>query len=399
MAAAIMSVNAVAIDALLPALAAVGDALQAGQGNRRQWLITVYLLGFGLLQIVYGTLSDHFGRKPLLMIGLALYAAFAGLCTLSGSFELTVLMRLLQGCGGAASVLAISIIRDRYEGAQMARVMSLAFMLFLGVPIFAPSLGQLILLLASWQWVLGAITLFGLLLLPWVALRLPETLPAQRRMPLSFASVAQAIGAVLTQRASLGYTLATTVLFGALFGIVNSGQQLFAGVFHAAAMFPVVFGVVAACVAAAAVLNGRLVSAHGIRRTSHAALLGYLGVAVVHALVAWTGQEGPWLFTLLQSGMMFCFGLIIANFGALAMSQLGHIAGTASAVQSLVANVGGALIGMLIGQRFDGSAMPMTLGAAGCAAVALALVLWAERGVLFQPAPQVLPARAMDPAT
>ena len=393
LAAAVMSVNAVAIDALLPALAAVGAAVNAGEDNRRQWLITAYLIGFGTSQLVYGTLSDHYGRKPLMLVGLTLYAAFAALSVLAGNFGTAVALRVLQGCGGGASVLALSIIRDRHSGDEMVRVMSLAFMLFLGIPIFAPSLGHAILAVSSWQWVFAAIALFGALLLPWVALRLPETLPPERRMPLSPQAVARAIGYVLRQRDSLGYTLASTALVGALFGIVTSGQQLFANVFHASEAFPVVFGTVATCVALAALLNGRVVGRFGARRTSHLALMGYLLVACVHGAVAWSGLERPWIFTVLQSALMFCFGLMLANFGSLAMARLAHIAGTASAVQSLVINVGGALVGIFIGQRFDGTAVPMTLGSIACGCAALAMVLMAERGRLFQPVAAPLPMR------
>ncbi|MBT2337082.1 multidrug effflux MFS transporter [Variovorax paradoxus] len=393
MAAAVMSVNAVAIDTLLPALAAVGAAVNAGEDNRRQWLITAYLIGFGTSQLVYGTLSDHYGRKPLMLVGLALYAAFSALSLLAGSFESAVALRVLQGCGGGVSVLALSIIRDRHSGDEMVRVMSLAFMLFLGIPIFAPSLGHAILMLSSWQWVFAAIALFGALLLAWVALRLPETLPTERRMPLSAQAVMRAIGCVLQQRDSLGYTLASTALVGALFGIVTSGQQLFANVFHAPETFPVVFGTVATCVALAALLNGRLVGRFGARRTSHLALMSYLVVACVHGGVAWSGLERPLVFTVLQSALMFCFGLMLANFGSLAMARLAHIAGTASAVQSLVINVGGALIGIFIGQRFDGTAMPMTLGSIACGCGALVMVLMAERWRLFQPVAAPLPMR------
>jgi DHA1 family bicyclomycin/chloramphenicol resistance-like MFS transporter len=394
MAAAVMSVNAVAIDTLLPALAAVGAAVNAGEDNRRQWLITAYLIGFGTSQLVYGTLSDHYGRKPLMLAGLALYVAFAALSVLAGSFGTAVALRVLQGCGGGVSVLAMSIIRDRHSGDEMVRVMSLAFMLFLGIPIFAPSLGHAILMLSSWQWVCGAIALYGALLLPWVALRLPETLPPERRMPLSLRAVARAIGHVLRQRESLGYTLASSALVGALFGVVTSGQQLFANVFNASENFPVVFGTVATCVALAALLNGRVVGRFGARRTSHLALTGYLLVACVHGAVAWSGLERPWVFTVLQSASMFCFGLMLANFGSLAMARLAHIAGTAAAVQSLVVNVGGALIGIFIGQRFDGTAVPMTLGSIACGCAALAMVLMAERGRLFQPVAAPLPMRA-----
>ncbi|WP_235035212.1 multidrug effflux MFS transporter [Roseomonas sp. 18066] len=382
--AALMAVNALAIDSMLPALPEIGRALGIATDNDRQWIITAYLLGFGAAQIVYGPLADRFGRKPVLLTGLVIYTLCSIACALAPTLDTMLLARAAQGVGAAgARVLTISIVRDRYAGPQMARVMSLSFIVFLAVPIIAPSIGQAIVSVAPWPWIFGVLATFGALVSAWVTFRLPETLNPADRMPINPGRVARAFAAVLGHRSAVGYMLAMTMMLGCIFGFINSVQQLFADVFHAEALFPAVFALIAGFMALASLTNARVVVRFGSRRISHLALLGYIVVGTVHALVALAGYETLWSFILLQAPLMFCFGLAVPNFGALAMEPLGHVAGTASAVQGFVTTLGGALIGFWIGQHFDGTAVPMLLGLAACGIAALGCVLYAERGTLF----------------
>jgi DHA1 family bicyclomycin/chloramphenicol resistance-like MFS transporter len=382
--AAVMATNALAIDTMLPALPVIGDALGIAAENDRQWIVTAYLLGFGGAQIFYGTLADRFGRRPVLLVALILYAGFSAVAGFAGSFGVMLTARVLQGVGAAGTrVLAVSIIRDRYSGRQMARVMSLAFIVFLAAPIAAPSLGQLIMLFAPWHAIFFALALFGAVMACWGALRLGETLHEEDRLPVSAARIFGAFGIALSQRMAVGYMLAMTVMLGGLFGYINSVQQVFTDIFHAPAVFPLVFGLTALFMAAASLLNARIVGRMGMHRVSHTALAGYVSVAGAHALLAWTGHESLVGFAICQSLMMFCFGLVASNFGALAMEPLGHIAGTASSVQGFVTTVGGATLGFLIGQQFDGTAVPMTLGFFFLGAGAFAIVAVTERGRMF----------------
>ncbi len=384
--AAMMAINALSIDMMLPALPDIGVALGLVGENEQQWIITSYLLGFGAAQIVYGTLADRFGRKPVLLVGVVLYTIFTVVAAFAPTFETIILARILQGIGAAATrVLAVSIVRDNYAGRTMARVMSLAFIVFLIAPIIAPTIGQGIVLVAPWHaifWVLAAI---GAVLAVWIALRLPETLHAEDRKPVSVKSVAAAFRLALTTRVAVGYMLASTALFGALFGFVASSQQVFSVALGQPAWFTTAFAVVAATMAVSSFVNSRIVERLGTRRVSHGGLIGFIAFAAVHALVAYSGNETIWTFIVLQSGMMFCFGLIASNFGAMAMEPLGHIAGTGSSVQGTFTTVGGALVGSLLGQLFDGTTVPLTIGFLACGLVSLALVLWTERGRLFHP--------------
>jgi DHA1 family bicyclomycin/chloramphenicol resistance-like MFS transporter len=384
--AAAMAVNALAIDSMLPALPAIGDALGIPTENGRQWVVTAYLLGFGAAQIVYGPLADHFGRKPILLFGLGAYAVFSIAAGFSRSLEAMLIARVLQGVGAAASrVLAVSIVRDCYSGRKMARVMSLSFIVFLTVPIIAPSMGQAIVLVAPWPLIFVGLALFGGAVMVWAALRLPETLHPEDRTPISPRGMIEAFRTTVASRVAVGYMLAMTCMVGGLFGFINSAQQVFADVFDARRLFPLIFATIAFFMALSSLLNSRIVIQFGTRLLSHTALVGYIACALLHAVVAETGHETLWSFAILQSAMMFCFGLVGPNFGAMAMEPLGHVAGTASSVQGFVTTVGGALIGFYVGQHFNGTVVPLTLGFVGCGIGAFVMVLVAEKGRLFQP--------------
>ena len=392
--AAMMAVNALSIDAMLPALPAIGEDLGVASDNQRQWVVTAYLLGFGVAQLFYGPLADRYGRKPVLLVALALYTAFTALAAFASTFELMMVARVAQGVGAAATrVLAVSIVRDCYSGRTMARVMSLTFIVFLAAPIIAPSLGQAIVLVAPWPWIFALLGVFGAAITAWAALRLPETLRPENRTPISVKGVLGAFRLALTTRVAVGYMLAVTAMVGALFGFINSAQQVFADALERPGLFTTVFALVAGFIAVSSFVNSRIVERVGTRRVSHAALLGFIAFAALHALVSLSGQESVWTFIVLQGAMMFCFGLVGSNFNAMAMEPLGHIAGTGSAVQGFVTTTGGALIGFLIGQQFDGTTVPMTLGFVGCGLAALAAVFVTEQGRLFRPV-QAPPPRA-----
>ncbi|MBU1345991.1 MAG: multidrug effflux MFS transporter [Alphaproteobacteria bacterium] len=384
MIALMMALNALAIDSMLPALPNIGAALGVVSDNSRQWVITAYLLGFGTMQIVYGPLADRYGRKPVLMIGVGIYVAFSIVAMLAPTFETLILARVGQGLGSAATrVLAVSIVRDRFSGRTMARVMSLSFLVFLGVPVIAPSLGQLILLVAPWEAIFGVLAFAGVALMIWTGLRLPETLAPENRLPIQARRIALAFREVVTNRQAMGYALAMTAITGALFGFINSSQQIFFDVFEAPGLFTTVFALIAGGIAVASVVNARLVEKLGSRLISHVALLGFITFGAIHLMVTLSGHETIWTFGILQGLTMFCFGLLAGNFGSMAMEPMGHIAGTASSAQGFISTIVGSLTGFMIGQQFNGTVVPMTVGVTACGLVALGFVLFAERGRLF----------------
>jgi DHA1 family bicyclomycin/chloramphenicol resistance-like MFS transporter len=382
--AGLMSLNALAIDAMVPALPAIGAALGVADENSRQLVVSLYVLGFGFTQIVYGPLSDRYGRKPVLVVSLLLYVGFALACWAAPSFTLLLAARMAQG-GAAAStrVLVVSIVRDRFEGAQMARIMSLAFLVFLLIPMLAPLFGQLTLLVASWRAIFFGLALGGAVMLLWSLVRLPETLHPEYRRPLDVATIWNGICQTVTNRQSLGYSFAFTLMMASLMGYINSIQQIVFDIFRRPELIAATFAGVALPMAFTSWLNSRIVERIGTRRVAHAGLALFTASALVHLAVVLTAGEGLWQFILLQGVTMACFGLASANFGSLAMQPLGHVAGTASSVQGTIGTIGGALLGLAVGQSFDGTLVPMVGAFAAFGAAALLIVALTERGRLF----------------
>ena len=381
--AALMAVNALAIDAMLPALPAIGDALAVAEENNRQLVISFYLFGFGAAQLIYGPISDRIGRKTILAVSLGFYALFGLVSGLASSFPLLLAARAAQGAAAAGTrTLVISIVRDRFAGAAMARVMSLVFIVFMIVPVLAPAFGQGVLLFASWRFIFIGLGLYGVAVLVWALLRLPETHPAEKRRSLTPAMVGEAVLETVTTRLSIGNTIALTLVMGGLFAFINSIQQIVFDVFGEPELIALVFAAIAGPLAVSSWLNSRIVERLGARRIMLTALGTFTGFAILHLAVAATVGEGLVLFVILQALTMASFGLIAANLGSIAMEPLGHIAGTASSVQGVITTVGGALIGMAIGQAFNGTTIPFLAGLAVCGALSLTAALWANREAL-----------------
>ncbi|MGJ5096385.1 multidrug effflux MFS transporter [Bradyrhizobium oligotrophicum] len=382
--AAIMALNPLAMDMMLPALPNIGASFHIDIANRLQTVLSAFVIGFGLGQFVIGPLSDSFGRRPVLIGGMVLYAVASLLAIAAPSFEMLLLARALEGLGTAATrVIATSIVRDCYAGRRMASVVSLAMMVFIAIPVIAPSFGQAVMLLTQWRGIFVVLTLYGIVTLLWTAMRLPETLPESERKPFSAKEIIAAFRNTLTNRQTLGYALAASGIFGAVLGYVLSSQQLFTGVYHLGRYFPLAFAAIAVTIAVAGFLNARLVGRLGMRMISHGALVGSVVIALACFSAAVLGMLPLWLFMLLSAGMMFTFGLMFANFTALAMEPQRANAGTASSLYGSITTLLGMAAGAVVGQAFDGSALPFAAGFLACTSSALVIVLITEKGRLF----------------
>ena len=383
--AALMALNALAIDIMLPAMQQIGESLGVADENQRQLVVTAYVVGFGGAQLFFGPISDRWGRRGPLLVGLCVYVLAAFAAAFSPTFGWLLALRFIQGMGAAATrVIAVSVVRDTFGGRQMAEVMSLVFMVFMVIPVIAPSIGQLVILFAEWHAIFLVIAALGLVFTIWSALRLPETLRPENQRPFTLASIAEGFRIVVTNRMSFCYTIAATAIFGALFGFINSAQQVFIGIYDTGTMFPLLFAMVAGMMAVSSFLNSRFVGRFGMRRLSQAALIGFLIVTSIIFVLSLLGPIPLPLFIGLFALAMFQFPWIGSNFNAMAMEPLGHVAGIASSIQGFVTTLGGGIIGALIGQAFDGSVMPLSAGYAGAALFALGCVLVAEKGRMFQ---------------
>jgi MFS transporter, DHA1 family, multidrug resistance protein len=375
--AMMMGLTALAVDIMLPALGEIGRTLNADAPNDRQLIITYYLFGFACGQIVFGPISDRIGRKVPLAAGLVIFAAASIVALLATSAPLLFAARALQGVGAAAPrVIALAMIRDRYAGRQMAQVMSFVIMVFIIMPILAPMIGQFIMHVTIWRGVFGVLLAVSVMILLWSSLRLPETM---RETGHTAPSLRSAVVRIIGSRQTIGYSLGFGFFFGILLSYIGSAEQIFIDVYQLGNAFPVVFASIASVMIVASFLNSRLVLRLGMRRVSHFSLLAFLAVCALMALAGFPEKPPLVVFCLFIAATFFCFGLIGPNFNALAMEPMGEVAGTASSFIGFYTTAAGAFFGWVVGQSFDGSVRPLTIGFAVLGVAALAAVLITER--------------------
>ena len=382
---AIMTASiAMAIDSMLPALPNIGHSLGVTSNNDAQLVIGVFFLGFGASQIIFGSLSDAFGRRNILLGGLACYVVGMFAAAATGSFEMLLIMRFVQGIGGAAvRITTMAIVRDCFGGREMARVMSYVMIVFMIVPIVAPSVGQLIITYAHWNWIFILLGIVATILFVWALLRLKESLPPEERIPLSVGAVADGFKTVLTNRITCGYMIGLTMFTGVISAYVISVQQVFGEVYGLGDWLPIAFAATAGGIAVANFLNGMLVRTFGMRRISHAAMLLFTIVSAVGFVAALGGTPSFAFSYALFSILLMMFAVIATNFTAISLEPMGNLAGTATAVTGFVSTTFGALLGGGVGQVFNGTVQPLFGGFALFGAVTVVMVLWAEKGKLF----------------
>lgn len=401
LAALLTCLTALSIDIMLPVLPDLAASLGVERDNDRQWVITSYLIGLVLGQLVVGSLSDRAGRLPILFAGLIIFTIGAALASTAQSFSWLLVARFLQGVGGAAPrVVVVAIVRDLFSGRQMARLMSLVMTTFILVPVVAPSIGQFLGLIGGWRAPIYILAIVGVIAFVWAWIRLPETSPTHRgqsRVPspgarhvvrldgapsISAEPVAftAALAAVVTTPVSVAYIAASGFMFACLMSYILSSQQIFVDVYGLGPWFPIAFGSVAMAMAAAGLTNSQIVMRFGMRTVSHRALAAFTVVAACVAAITWSYSGRPPFF-LLWSGLVvlfFFFGLIVSNFNAVAMEPLGAVAGTASSIMGSYTTLAGALFGTLVGQFFDQTALPLSIGFLAFSVAALVIVLATE---------------------
>lgn len=385
MMASLMALQALAIDAMLPALGQIADDLRTTDPNQRQLVVGVFLLSAGVASILPGSLADRFGRKPVLLGCLSIYIVFSFACAMATDFTMLLVGRALQAIGsGGLAVLPSAIVRDRLSGDRMARTMSLISTVFMLVPILAPGIGQIVLLFAGWRWIFVVLAVLSSCLAVWISLRLEETLHPEFRQPVHLTTVARNMGRTLTDRTSIGYVVGSSLTFGSVMAYVSSSQQLLGEHFGAGTLFPVLFGLSALMLALSSFGNSRIVERFGARRVSHTAVFVFIVVGLAQVRLAFQPDETLFEFMVLISMNMALLGFIGSNFSSIALQPFARTAGAASSVQSCVRMAGGALVGVTVGQAYDGSARPLATALLLAGICCLGLVLFSEKGKLFR---------------
>lgn len=388
MIAALMAVGALGIDTMLPALPTIGTDLHVRVTNHLQWIIAAYFLGMGAGQLIVGTLSDWLGRKRVLLCGVALYLVFSLIAAATPSFALLLLVRVFQGGAAATSnVITRSIVRDRYAGPQMAKVISISYVIFLIAPIVAPSIGQLILIALPWPAIFLCLAGYAAVVGTWVALRLPETHAEALRFKPDIGHLRRVAFFVVTEPSSLFYTVAMGLLFGSLMTYVSLMPQIFQDVFHKPTLMAPIFAACAATMGLGSMLNAGLVVRLGLKRISHTALSAFIAISVFHLLWALVIHESVVSFMILQALTMGCMSLTSSNFSAIAMEKVGHVAGTAASIQAVGSTLIGTVVASIMGQFWTGHVglLPVTAGICGLAS--LGFVAFGEKGRLFHNTP------------
>jgi MFS transporter, DHA1 family, multidrug resistance protein len=373
-ACALMALVSLSIDAILPGLGSLATDLDVGDGNRRQWVITALFLGLAFGQLIYGPMSDSIGRRKAILLGVAVFSAGSLVSAAAQSFEAMLVGRVIQGLGVAGPrTVTVAMIRDRFEGAAMARLMSLIMTVFIMVPVLAPGLGQLVLLVASWRVLFLCVMIFAWTAVAALVLLVPERKIS--RPPFSLRDIWTGAITVLTHRRSMAITMAGGCIYGALMGYVNSSEQIFRGLFDTGAMYPVYFGGLAIFMAAATTTNRLLLKHFPMQTICMAALMAHVlwsALALLADLA--TGGLGLISFLTYNSITLFVLGLTFGNFNAMALQPFGHIAGAAAAVQATVLTLISLITAAVIGNLFDGTLVPVLTGYLAMGVLALALM-------------------------
>lgn len=389
----IMALAALGIDLVLPAFADIREHFGlAPDSTAVAQVVTMFLLGMALAQFFYGPLADRFGRKPILYLGLSVYFAGAIGSLLAPSLNLLLLSRFIWGLGAAGPrVISVSIVRDVYSGEEMAKAMSFILAIFIMVPVLAPSIGAGLVDLFSWRAPFAFGGLMAVVIALWARV-LPETLDPTDQRPINPRAIAASTWEVLTNRQTLGYTLARTATFGAFSSYLASSERIFGDIYGRPGQFPLIFGAISATMGVAILVNANLVGRIGAKRTVHLFMLLYVATAFAFWGITESSPGNPsfWTFVTGLGLIAAMHALLIPNFNTIAMWPMGHIAGTASAVIGTLPVAGGALIGTYIDRQYTDSVSPLIISFAVLGAAALAAVVWAERGKLFAgPEPEI----------
>lgn len=359
-----VALMAMSIDTILPALFVIGEEFHVASENDSQYVIGILFLGFTFGQIIYGPVSDSFGRRSTIYVGLIIFIIGNILSLSATSFSMMLFGRFLQGFGAAGPrIISVAVTRDLYRGREMARVMSFIMTIFILVPVIAPSIGQAILLFASWRVIFRIFLVAAVIAFIWTYLRLPETLKAKDVRPFNFKSIWHDFCKVAGNKITLGYAICAGLVFGSLIGYLNSSRQIFQDYFGVGKNFAYYFAISALSIGAASILNSMIVRRFGMKLLCHYALIVTIVMSLIFLPISLQQEHmSVTLFMVYMVVVFFCMGLMFGNLNALAMEPMEHYAGIASAFVGSLSSGISAVIGAAIGQSYNNSLSPMFIG-------------------------------------
>ncbi|MCB0651802.1 MAG: multidrug effflux MFS transporter [Saprospiraceae bacterium] len=375
-----MAIGAFSIDAILPAMQVIGDDFGITNTNDNQLLVSLVFLGLAIGQIFFGPLSDSLGRKPAVYFGFSIFIVGSLLSIISTSFEWMLFSRFIQGIGlGAPRTIGMAMVRDRYVGDFMARIMSFIMVVFILVPMVAPAVGQEVLHLAGWKAIYGTQILIAIVIVFWFYFRQEETLKPENKIPFSIRKINKAVAEIFRTKTTLAFTLIMGLIQGAFLVYLSSAQQIFQEQYNLGDKFPLVFALLALSIGVASLVNSKMVMIFGMDKMTFWSLAGFTVLSVIAAVLftIFSHQNPPlWMFMVFLIALLFCTGILFGNLNALAMRPLGHVAGLGSTVVGFVSTLISVPLGISIGRYIEQTALPLVLGFAFSGLISMIIFLW-----------------------
>lgn len=360
-----VAIMALSIDTILPAMFLIEKDLNVTKANEIQFIIGILFLGFTFGQIIFGPISDSFGRKSTIYIGLIIFIIGNVLSLGASDFSTMLIGRFLQGFGASSPrVVSLAVVRDRYQGREMARVMSFIMSVFIIVPVIAPSIGQVLLLFSTWHSIFILLLIAALVAFVWTYFRLPETLKREDLKPFNLKTIFTDFVKVVSNKITLGYAICAGLIFGALIGYLNTSWMIFQQYFLVGNLFPLYFAISALSIGAASLTNSMIVRKYGMHLICHYSLITVIITSAIFFALIYNLQEKIQLvyFVIYVAIIFFCMGLLFGNLNALAMEPMGHYAGMASAIIGSISSAISLVIGTTIGQSYNNSPSTLVLG-------------------------------------
>ena len=374
--AALMSLVSLAIDALLPAITNIGDTIGITDATNNQLLITMIFLGLGFGQLISGPLSDSYGRKPIIYIGFIVFAFASLICVFSTSLEMMIVGRIAQGIGlSAPRTISIAMIRDRFSGNYMAKVMSFVVAIFILVPVVAPALGKIMLDLYGWQSIFYSQLLFGLAVMLWLWKRQPETLKKENKRDFKLSLLIAGLKEFIKHKNAVIFTFFSGCITGSFMVYLSASQLIFEQQYNLKDEFPFIFAGIALFIGIATFLNGTFVVRLGMFKLVSIFTIIFTLIPFVYIFL-YSGETNPSIYVLVTffGLQFFAIAFLFGNTRALAMEPIGHIAGIGAAINGFVSTIMAVPIATLIGSFINTTALPLFIGFFVCGVIALLLI-------------------------